>query len=547
MCKLNLDFGIYNIDLRRILRFLKQDMTDDWFKDPLLFEDRLNHEEIQNYFYWNIDKNNGIYVPSKRILLNIPKEQGTLRYALETNIYDRIAFHAFGTTLIEHIDPLLSTRVFSHRLNKKEFKKNNPRYLYYNSIVQWQKFDEFVRIDSQNSTILFTDIQNYYEHINLNILKSILFDKLKKLNINGRNKSRVRFCIDSICKCLEEWAFDENGGLPQNRDISSFLANVYMDPIDQFMINDGYDYYRYMDDIRIICKDKFHARKAMKSMSHELRKIHLTLNASKTEILEPNSPKHKNYILNDCIKLERINSMFKTKKKQIVALAFKEVKEGIEQCVKNNEFDSRQFRFYLGRISKIALCNEIRKPLDYYDKIKKKILKSIVSFPRNTDAYYNLLVSIDLSINELRKISKFLMDEGKAIYSWQNYLLWKVLIHHEYKNRNLLKHARSLIASDHKAASKMGALLYIGSCGDKNDKNEVIKHFGSYSDFMSQRHALIALQELDYSDVINISEHITMENNNTYKVLHTRGKAKYITSPESVSINDLFNQVGFYA
>jgi len=547
MSKLSLDFGIYNIDLQKTVRFLKQDMTDDWFKDPLLFEDKLNEKEIQGYFEWNIKNNNGIYVPSKRLLLNIPKKHGTLRYALETNIYDRVAFHAFGITLIKHIDPLLSPRVFNHRLNRKEIKKNKPRYLYYNSITQWSKFDEYIRIDSDKSTILFTDIQNYFEHINIAILKNTLYNKLKVLDASGKIKSTVRFCIDSICNCLERWAFDEDGGLPQNRDISSFLANVYMDPIDQFMINDGYDYYRYMDDIRIICKEKFHARKALKIMGHELRKIHLTLNGNKTEILEPKSKKHNDYLSSDGIELERIDSMLKTKKKQIVAIAFKEVKEGLEKCVKKNEFDSRPFRFYLNRISKIALCSDISKPPDYFDKIKKKIFKSIISFPTNTDAYYNLLISIGLSKNEQKKISKFLMDEEKSIYSWQNYLLWKVLIHHQYKNRNFLKYARTIIASDYLAPNKMGALLYVGSCGSKKDKSEIVKHFDKNSDFMCQRHAVIALQELEFAEIEAISKYIFKENKDTYRKLHARKEAKYICYPEPIKIFDLFNQVGFYA
>jgi len=346
MKKLNLDFGLYSTDLKQVIRFLKQDMNDDWFKDPLLFEDKFNEEAICSYFEKNINKNNGVYSPSSRLLMNIPKKQGTLRYSLETNFYDRIAYHAFGITLIKYFDPLLSRRVFSHRLNNSEIIKSKPRYLFYNSIVQWTKFKEYIKIDSKNATILFTDVQNYFENINIQVLKEILYRKLTQVQTSGKKKSIIRFCIDSICNCLQSWAFNSENGLPQNRDISSFLANIYMDPIDNYIINQGYDYYRYMDDIRVICKDEFEARKSLKVICHQLRNLHLSLNGSKTKILKPKTKDHNNFIMDNGIGLEKIDSMFKTKKKQIVALAFKEVKVGIEECINKNDFYSREFRFF---------------------------------------------------------------------------------------------------------------------------------------------------------------------------------------------------------
>jgi len=64
MDKLKLDFGLFEVDLNRILRFVKQDLKDDWFLDPLQFQDRLNNETIIEYFQKNIEENNGVYKPA---------------------------------------------------------------------------------------------------------------------------------------------------------------------------------------------------------------------------------------------------------------------------------------------------------------------------------------------------------------------------------------------------------------------------------------------------------------------------------------------------
>lgn len=50
----------------------------------------------------------------------------------------------------------------------------------------------------------------------------------------------------------------ENHGLPQNRDASSFLSNVLLSRVDKAMAGKGYDYYRYVDDIRVIADDEVH-------------------------------------------------------------------------------------------------------------------------------------------------------------------------------------------------------------------------------------------------------------------------------------------------
>lgn len=544
-----LDLGNFSCDLKRIFRFIRKDMTDDWLKDPLNFDDRLNNEVVFQYFHDNIKENGGIYKPSSRIVVNLPKNQFTLRYSLETNIFDRIAYHIFGTFLIEHFDKLIPNRVFSHRFNKLEFKKKNPRYLFYNPIEQWKKFHEFVRIDSHESCILATDVQNYFEHININKLQKILLSLLKELDVSHKEMADIRFCIDSICNCLEFWSFDNNQGLPQNRDISSFLANIYMIPVDRKMIELDFDYYRYVDDIKIICKDKFHAREFLQIISCELRKYNLTLNGSKTKILELGTDEHGDFIKDKNFELERIDALFRTKKKSIVSIAFKEVREELDKCISKKEYDSREFRFYLNRISKIALCEDIAKPEGYFDGIINNFLEALISHPTNTDYFYNILSTIQLNDTQLQLIYLFLQNSEKSIYTWQNYLIWKILILNNYNKKQVVKYAKSIIClkeENIESIDKAGALLFVGKFGTLEDKKEIVSLFRKDLNFIIQRHFLICFQELEFGLIKEIKDLTSKEQKNTYKNLYNQDEHKYISRPKSIDYKDIINELGYY-
>ncbi len=95
MHSLNLDFGLIAVNLPKVIKLFKKDLDDDWFLDPLRFNDRLKNDTITQYFEQNIIKNNGVYESIRRIELNVPKKGYVLRYSLETCFFDRIAYHAY--------------------------------------------------------------------------------------------------------------------------------------------------------------------------------------------------------------------------------------------------------------------------------------------------------------------------------------------------------------------------------------------------------------------------------------------------------------------
>ncbi len=402
-----------------------------------------------------------------------------------------------------------------------------------------------MRLDAAGKTILVVDLLNYFENIKVYDLKKTLSNCLKMIEVSAQEKIKLNFCIDSLCNCLSEWTYNTENGLPQSRDISSFLANIYMLPVDDEMLKRKFDYYRYMDDIKIICSDKYEARKVLKVLIIGLRKIGLSVNPAKTKIIEPKTDDHKEFMKYDSHKLEVIDSMLQSKKKPIVAFAFLKVKEELEQLIKANDFQSREFRFYINRICKIALCDDIAKPEGFFDAITNGILNGFIHAPEAMDQYYLYFTAVSLNSKALEQIQSFLLDQKVFIYGWQNYLIWKILTFHNHCNKELVNYAKEILNED--SANAAGAMLYLGRCGSPTDKVKIAEYFKEMDNFFHQRHALIGLQEIDHEIIEKfVSPYVLRESFGIYRSLRGLDKPKYIVPPDPVRYKDLISEVSFY-
>jgi hypothetical protein len=162
---------------------------------------------------------------------------------------------------------------------------------------------------------------NYFEHISIDAVENAFIKMICKIKASGSEKNTIRNAISTLIALLEKWCFNDRHGLPQNRDASSFIANVVLDQIDRDMVDYGFDYFRYVDDIRIICKDKFEAKKALNVLILELRKLGFNINSKKTIILDKNS---KDKDIGDFFpsiddRIAVIDSMWRSRSKKTIA------------------------------------------------------------------------------------------------------------------------------------------------------------------------------------------------------------------------------------
>ena len=152
----------------------------------------------------------------------------------------------------------------------------------------WPEFDEagINAFRQQGFTHLTkTDITAYFENIDLQLLGSMLRSYLP----------RERMIIEILMRILQSWTrrtpagISIGRGIPQGNNVSSFLGNLYLAPLDRLLVDfarrKDVVWFRYVDDIKVFTKTFTDAREAVFLINAGLRDLHLNLQGGKTEIL----------------------------------------------------------------------------------------------------------------------------------------------------------------------------------------------------------------------------------------------------------------------
>lgn len=132
------------------------------------------------------------------------------------------------------------------------------------------------------SNYIKTDLSSFFDNIDHEIL-------LKKLSTRIKDERIIKL-IEKILKNKQSYNQEKSSnlknnlcGVPQGLSISTLLANIYMNDIDEkFNKIPQIKYFRYVDDIFIYCNNcsKFYYLK----LWNELRKLKLKINKNKTSI-----------------------------------------------------------------------------------------------------------------------------------------------------------------------------------------------------------------------------------------------------------------------
>ena len=492
-----IDLGPLQLDEEGLLNQLRQDLKDDWFPDPLGFEDIFSKGQIESVIERNFRTNEGSYKAERADLLNLPKPNFTLRYGLETGLPDRALYHGLVARLVPYYDPLLPWSVFNHRAN---VSRKSKRYLFRNPIEQWDSFLGTVNVSLQTSpALLSTDLSNYYENINLSILETTLINLLPEVRAEPSQKGEIRATIRLLFECLKEWCYTPERGLPQNRDASSFLGNMYMLPVDRAMSQAGYRYFRYMDDIKIACRDIFQGRRAIKQLILALREIGLSVNSGKTRICAA----HEREEISRCLdvgdsELRQISAIWNTRSLKPISRSFSLLKSYTLRLLREGAIDSRGFRFCIRRLEVLANCPEFSVPPEFFADITPGIISALETHPSATDQLTRYLRAVPVTTEQLREIGEYIQDSEKTVYTWQCYRLWCLLVLKRYFSTDLMAHALSLVTSGLDNANLSGAVLYAGALGQEVERRSVAEFFKYSKTYLAQRSSILAVQELPY-------------------------------------------------
>ncbi|MGJ8657662.1 MAG: RNA-directed DNA polymerase [Akkermansiaceae bacterium] len=470
-----------DLDIPLALKRVKKDMRDDWFADPRGFNDMLVLENINDW----LDTNP---IVQRTEHFNIPKPAFVVRSAHEIFIYERILYQALIDRFSNDYDDLLSPHVYSHRIRPGE-----NSYMFLDTIEGWKNFNRHTDslASHEDSVVVITDIQNYFQCIRYERLCSQL--RNSEPNSDGRYDS----VFDRLEILLNNW--NASGvGIPQNRDGSSFLGNIFLRGLDEFMILKGYNYFRYMDDIRIVCSDQFIARKALYELIIHLREYELGVNGKKTSIINRTEDGYRVAIPEDNPILEEIDALFQQKTVRSVEQARVRLDELANNLIANGETDNKEFRFCMYRIERLSRCSDIIYDSTQYIDVAIQLL---INQPWSSDVIIRFLRSNDLSSNQVSRIIDITLCDRRNIYEWQSYLLWQLvaILNSEYRKNELKAAARDCIASSKAIPYKAGAALYLGFCGNIHDKEYLIDQCQHLRSNMLSRTLSIACYTNDQS------------------------------------------------
>jgi RNA-directed DNA polymerase len=87
---------------------------------------------------------------------------------------------------------------------------------------------------------------------------------------------------------LEPWQPDQ--GTPQGAVISPLLANIYLDPLDHLLAEQGHQSVRYADDLVVLCRTEREAETVLETLRGWITSRGLVLHPEKTRIVDVEQP-----------------------------------------------------------------------------------------------------------------------------------------------------------------------------------------------------------------------------------------------------------------
>jgi hypothetical protein len=272
------------LDLSLAWKRVKDDFRDRVFlRHPYAVE--VIESDLRGWLTARLDSvRDGSYAPASMYVCEVPKGRGLVRPGSHLSYVDRVIYAACVGACFQAIHEALKWSQgkvdLSYRL---AVQPSSPDWIR-DRFTGWQEFRQqsLRRIDAGALYVVMADISAFYENVDI----SVLLSDLKQSGPPGD-------AVEQIARCLNKWAQVPGRGIPQGQSPSDILAKLYLNNVDLNLQNMGYDHLRYVDDIRVFCKDVVAAKRVLIDLSRLLRKRGLSLQAAKSEIYRADQARDK--------------------------------------------------------------------------------------------------------------------------------------------------------------------------------------------------------------------------------------------------------------
>ncbi|MBP3914454.1 reverse transcriptase domain-containing protein [Clostridium sp.] len=154
----------------------------------------------------------------------------------------------------------LEKEIYTYKLNKNEIIDKITDYL----------------LDKNINYIVRTDIKSFFNSIDIETLKRILDNELKKSSLSTAEYMKLKQFINDVCL--------SKGRLLTGSSLSPILSCIYTKDLFKDITHAGIKYINYVDDIIIFCEDLDSAENNLNYLKNKLLNLGLHINENKTNI-----------------------------------------------------------------------------------------------------------------------------------------------------------------------------------------------------------------------------------------------------------------------
>jgi len=128
--------------------------------------------------------------------------------------------------------------------------------------------------------VVDADLKSYFD----TIPHGRLVEHIGRKVSDGKILALIRqFLHQGVLEGMATWIPEE--GTPQGAVISPLLSNIYLDPLDHLMAQEGFAMVRYADDFVVLCRSADEAQRALTLIRRWTSDAGLTLHPEKTRIV----------------------------------------------------------------------------------------------------------------------------------------------------------------------------------------------------------------------------------------------------------------------